>query len=133
MVQGKLMHTEVDTSGLFLIAAKIVYRIIEELFFVYPRHAETVISHVAMLFITLISRSGQLIITAANLVLRRGSWTSLMSTVWILVSTGDVNAQIEPVIGREPSLMLINALDPFVSFFWGLTVVASLKMMATSH
>lgn len=69
MVQGKLMHTEVDASGLFLIAAKIVYRIIEELFFVYPRHAETVISHVAMLFITLISRSGQLIITAANLVL----------------------------------------------------------------
>lgn len=49
------------------------------------------------------------------------------------MSSGDVNAQIEPVIRREPSLMLINALDPFVSFFWGLTVVASLKMMTTSQ
>ena len=56
-----------------------------------------------------------------------------MSTVGILVTSGDVNAQIEPVIGREPSLMLINALDPFVRLFRGLTVVASLKVVATSH
>lgn len=56
-----------------------------------------------------------------------------MSTVGILVSSGDVNAQIEPVIGREPSLVLTNALDPFVSLFWGLTVVASLKVVAASH
>ena len=69
MVQRKLMHTEVDSSGLFLIAAEIMHRIIQKLFLVYPRHAEAVVSHVPMLLITLVSCSGQLIITAANLVL----------------------------------------------------------------
>ena len=69
MVHGKLMHTEVDSSRLFLIAAKIVYRVIEKLVFVNPSLAETEIPHVSMLFITLVFGSGKLIVTAANLVL----------------------------------------------------------------
>lgn len=56
-----------------------------------------------------------------------------MSSIGNLVSTSDIHAQIEPVIGRETSLMLIDALNPFVSFFWCLTIVSTLKMMATSH
>lgn len=49
-----------------------------------------------------------------------------------LVSSSDVNAQIESVIGRETPLMLVDTLDPFVGFFWGLAVV-SLEVMAASH
>ena len=57
----------------------------------------------------------------------------MSSSVWNLVSSSNVNAQIEPVIGCEPPLVLVNALDPFLSFLLGLTVVSSLKVMATSH
>ena len=57
----------------------------------------------------------------------------MSSSVWNLVSSSNVNAQFEPVIGREPPLVLVNALDPFLSFFVGFTVVSSLKVMATSH
>jgi len=57
--------------------------------------------------------------------------TSLMS-VRILVSSSNINTQIKPVIGREAPLMLVNALDPFISFFWSLAVV-SLEVVATSH
>ena len=84
-----------------------------------------------MFFITLISRTGQLIITAADLVLGRCTRTSLMSAG--MISSGDIHAQVEPIIRRQASLMLVDTLDSLVGFFRSLTVISSLKVMTTSH
>ena len=85
----------------------------------------------AVFFVPLISRSSKLIITATDLVLGRGSRTSLMTAR--VVSPGDVHTQVKPIIRRESPLMLVDTLDSLIGFFWGLAVISSLEVMAATH